>query len=555
MRLADMLRIALASLAQQKARTLLTMLGVVIGTFSLVVTFSLGGGFRKQVERQFSGPQLRQITVWPGTGVKEADIPPQVLEIKGPMSAAKRERIRKAIIHRWPRKGSKIQLTRQRMRELEKIPHVQAVVPLIQEPCRVVYENKARRVITFAAAADNKHFRQRMVAGEFLPSDESRCVVVNEYLLYLWGLTSDEDAERVVGRKLRVEYRPRGWTAAGLAQVLGGGLLNLNDEESKVLTKALPQMPALIDMLSLTPNEKELLKKTLARLSPPAPAPTSLQFFTSPLVATSGVLCPAAPLTSGLISAAAALIPEQAVFFEDFTICGVIREFVEDEDENDILDLGPGVMSRRADVFLPVRMAEELFSRGSYGPETGLPGAVVYVDREENLKEVSKEIKRMGLQEFSLADFMQNLRGSLFLVILVTALLAAVALLVAALGITNTMVMSVLERTREIGIMKAVGARNRHIQLIFLLEGALIGMIGGALGLLLSWLASFPADSLARSLLQEQAHFPLRGTLFIFPLWLTLGAPAFACLVTTLAALYPARQSTRVNPITALRHE
>jgi putative ABC transport system permease protein len=137
----------------------------------------------------------------------------------------------------------------------------------------------------------------------------------------------------------------------------------------------------------------------------------------------------------------------------------------------------------------------------------------------------------------------------------VTAFLAAVALLVAALGITNTMVMSVLERTREIGVMKAVGARDHHIQAIFLLEGALIGAIGGSLGVLLGWLASIPGDSVAHALLQDQALPTLRHTLFAFPLWLTLGTPAFASLVTTLAAVYPAYRATRVNPIAALRHE
>jgi putative ABC transport system permease protein len=103
--------------------------------------------------------------------------------------------------------------------------------------------------------------------------------------------------------------------------------------------------------------------------------------------------------------------------------------------------------------------------------------------------------------------------------------------------------------------MKAVGARDHHIQMIFLLEGALIGRIGGSLGVLLGWLASIPGDSVARALLQDQALPTLGHTLFVFPLWLTLGTPAFACLVTTLAAVYPARRATRVNPITALRHE
>jgi putative ABC transport system permease protein len=73
---------------------------------------------------------------------------------------------------------------------------------------------------------------------------------------------------------------------------------------------------------------------------------------------------------------------------------------------------------------------------------------------------------------------------------------ALVALLVSSLGIANTMLMSVLERLREIGIMKAVGAANWQLQVLYVIEGGLIGLIGGLLGLVLAWLISFPGDAL-----------------------------------------------------------
>jgi putative ABC transport system permease protein len=91
--------------------------------------------------------------------------------------------------------------------------------------------------------------------------------------------------------------------------------------------------------------------------------------------------------------------------------------------------------------------------------------------------------------------------------------------------------------------------------MIFLLEGALIGGVGGSLGILCAWLASFAGDSTARRLLSQQNDMSLRGTLFVFPFWLTLGIPLFACLVTTLAAVYPARRASQVDPIAALRQE
>jgi putative ABC transport system permease protein len=78
---------------------------------------------------------------------------------------------------------------------------------------------------------------------------------------------------------------------------------------------------------------------------------------------------------------------------------------------------------------------------------------------------------------------------------------------------------------------------------------------GGAAGVLLAWLVSFPGDSVARSLVNESSDLHLTGRLFVFPAWLVLGLPLFAAVVTTLAAVYPARRAARVNPIAALRHE
>jgi putative ABC transport system permease protein len=103
--------------------------------------------------------------------------------------------------------------------------------------------------------------------------------------------------------------------------------------------------------------------------------------------------------------------------------------------------------------------------------------------------------------------------------------------------------------------MKAVGARDGHIVLIFLVEGAIIGLVGGVLGLLLAWGLSGPGDAWMQSILKKNTSIELHGSVFSFPPWLLIGVPVFACLVTTLAAVYPARRASRVDPVTALRHE
>jgi putative ABC transport system permease protein len=127
--------------------------------------------------------------------------------------------------------------------------------------------------------------------------------------------------------------------------------------------------------------------------------------------------------------------------------------------------------------------------------------------------------------------------------------IAAISLLVGSIGIANTMYTSVLERTKEIGTMKAIGARNSDIMLIFLIEAGLLGAIGGVMGILLgmgiSKLIEFIVlNILGSNLLKVQ-----------FNIYLIVGSFAFSFLIGAFSGLFPARQASRLNPVDALRYE
>jgi putative ABC transport system permease protein len=499
------------------------MIGVVVGAFVLAMSLSVGQGVVGVAMRQLRrGDQLRKIEVMPGYGDQAADIPAKELEIKGPMSDAKRERLREAIIRRWhARKGRKpkVPLTRERLAELAALPHVQSAVPALMAHGRIFYHDKYEDVATSAVTPDNKRLQKRLLAGSTFASVDARTVIVSEYLLYKWGITGDADVARMIGAKVRLDYRYGRRPPSMLLSLLGARSTNLTPEQERVLDKAVKQLPVALEAMDLTPAERDTLEHML-RTPPPDPS-RAKEFYLS----------------------------------EEFTIAGVCRGPMKDEEEEYSFGTFLDRMSLDADVILPLTTGEEMFTRLPFFPENGFDRVTITVDSETNVKAVSDRIGDMGLNRFSLVEIVERIRVNMLLVSLATSFVAAVALLVAALGITNTMLMSVLERTREIGVMKAVGARDSHIQVIFLLEGALIGVIGGGLGLLFGWLASFPGDALAKKIVFQQTGAKLEESLFAFPLWLTLGIPAFAVLVTTLAAVYPARRAARVNPIAALRHE
>jgi hypothetical protein len=128
------------------------------------------------------------------------------------------------------------------------------------------------------------------------------------------------------------------------------------------------------------------------------------------------------------------------------------------------------------------------------------------------------------------------------------------ALFVASIGIANTMVMAVYERTREIGVLKAVGASPGDIRALFVVESALIGLIGGVVGTVVGWLLGKGLDRLIGAIMEWQ-ELQVQATFFVITAGLVAAALGFATLVGLLAGLYPAARAARLDPLDALRHE
>jgi len=144
-------------------------------------------------------------------------------------------------------------------------------------------------------------------------------------------------------------------------------------------------------------------------------------------------------------------------------------------------------------------------------------------------------------------------RGTIILQTMLSSV-GVLALLVASIGIANTMIMSVYERTKEIGILKAVGAAPGQIRALFVIESSLIGLLGGVVGTIIGWLLGKGLNWLALKVLEWQ-EIPMEGTFFVVSWWLVFAAVTFGTLVGLLAGLYPAARAARLAPLDALRYE
>ncbi|NSW91502.1 MAG: ABC transporter permease [Firmicutes bacterium] len=199
--------------------------------------------------------------------------------------------------------------------------------------------------------------------------------------------------------------------------------------------------------------------------------------------------------------------------------------------------------------------------RISYGPLSGsstqsYEQAWVKVKKLEDVERVQKTIKEMGYGAYSLTDILRQMLNATKTIRTVLGAIGAVALFIAALGITNTMIMSIYERTREIGIMKVLGCILGDIRRLFLLESAMIGFLGGILGIGFSYGASFLLNRAGISFLDIGWSMPgAQNQISIIPLWLALAAVGFASLVGIISGAYPASRAMRISALDAIRNE
>jgi len=184
---------------------------------------------------------------------------------------------------------------------------------------------------------------------------------------------------------------------------------------------------------------------------------------------------------------------------------------------------------------------------------------MVFAESVEKVDMITEKLNEMGFTAMS-AKQMLGVISTIFLILrAVLGVLGAIALFVAAIGIVNTLVMSIYERFREIGIMKAVGASNKDISKIFLYEAGSIGFIGGVLGVITGFILGKVLNAVASyfiNIASSEGYSPFAGmNLFEVPLWLFFGTILFAIVIGIIAGVYPARRAARLDPIDALRHE
>ena len=197
-------------------------------------------------------------------------------------------------------------------------------------------------------------------------------------------------------------------------------------------------------------------------------------------------------------------------------------------------------------------------NRSSQNDSDGYNNIYIKCKDIDSVKDVAEKIKDMGYNGYYNGEYLENMKATAKNMQGLLGAIGAVSLFVAAIGIANTMIMSVYERTREIGIMKVIGASIRDIKKIFLIEASVIGFLGGIIGVVFSLLVSHILNTSSISFFDTGYMFEEPGSkklVSFVPIWLCLLGIIFSGLVGLLSGYFPARRATKLSALTAIKSE
>ncbi|MDO4720392.1 MAG: ABC transporter permease [Peptostreptococcaceae bacterium] len=465
---AEILRMALLNLKRRKMRTLLAVMGVIIGTSAIVVMLSLGlamsEGFEQQVKEM---GDIHMINIYEGGGGRFGG---------------------RGMISKGPQDKDKGKITDKTISSIKKMKGVTAVTPLENYHGRLVLGRYSTYVsILGVDPVDFEAFGKKLAEGRMIQKTDKNTVVLGSDLpMGFWDERS--------------------------------GMPPPMDKEGN------PMMNLMTDKLIFTRDDQYMGGRRGGEMM--------------------GEQGPRVKFELHKVKGVGVLEKSYDRFSYRVIMGLEALQKIKQSDEKAEKDAGSRVYSR--DI-----------------KKDGYEQAMIYVEDIHEVENVAKSLEEQGFMVDSLIDIVNEFKEMAASNQATLGGIGAVSLLVAALGIANTMLMSIYERTREIGVMKVLGAGLRDIRNLFLTEAALIGLFGGIAGNLLSLLISFAMNNLEvfrgifgnSSMMGMMGMMGGEGKLSVIPPWLLAAALVFSIFIGIASGYYPARRAMNLSALESLRNE
>lgn len=523
MKWSELIRMALLNTKARWGRSTLCVLGVMVGCMAVLLTTMAGSGAREAFLAVFdAAPGARRIRVYASSNWSTSVSDPSADEIKveGDMSEERRKRIEIRLRGRRQQKYWRSRartaytpLTLAKLNQISQMPEVQHAIPVNSIPCQLLGRGQVHETeLGYPGAMEGAG--EVIVFGESLSDTDERGILIHEMEAYDLGFRSDADLRQLIGKSIQVEIdvvadRDQQSTISSLASRIR---FFSTKAEQRDFMRLLQVLSEHVELLNLTGSQERLIRKWF-------PADKAEETHT----------------------------PKTRQVTDSLVVRGVFWEGA--ASRNPFEDIsGIQASGVRAGPLLMMRLEKARRSDSRFYMAT------VTVSSTKHLGIVEDRLREMGLSFISARHILDRINGELDTGMNVVYGIAAAVLFLTILGISNTLMLSVLQRTSEFGIMKSLGASNRDVLSLVLIEGMLCGVIGAVL----ATVASFGVISIVKHYVSKYVVNQYR--LGAFELLVQFSPVLIAATITgaaalgALASLLPAWRAARMKPVDAMSH-
>lgn len=535
MKLSELLPMAAHNLWTRRSRTVFNAFGIVVSCALLLLVLSGTRGARNGLMNLFEKSEFAtKLAILPGrlksTGEQTAEAS---IEIESGISADREARLKELLEKDWERKNlPRAELRETQLEILRQTPPLTSVLPTQDLSCQLAVDEQrvAARVGCFSLA-DNQ-LANRIVLGEPPAQQNSRGRMwIGEFRAYQMGFRTDAQLRQLVGSEVRLRFnRPGSRPTAKLKKLSAAfGMPVSRNNEIDQIAETLRKLFAAVDDTPLNDLEKEIVRQT-AQLMGLDDKPNPLS-------------------DDPAESRKQAEPPDQSdrFLFRDFIIAGIVKP---PETTAASIFTVPRA-SRSSELMIDWRDFTEIDQ--ATNPDRKNWYCIATVAKPADLGPAVAAVESQGFETRSALSILERADEELWKVRLIISALALVILLIAAVGIMNTMIIAVMERTPEFGIMKAVGAQNADIRSLMLLEAAMTGLLGVSIAIVVARGIDLVASQFARQYIESKLRQDFEFSIFIYTWGDMLLVTFIAISVCTLASLIPSNRAAKLDPVVAMR--
>lgn len=526
----DLLRMAWQGLWQRKLATALNLVGISVGACVVLLAIAGLSGVESTFRTIFDASEFaREVDVRPQS-IASSSPPGELTKILDEIPESRRESISKLINRAWgytQRRQRKYFLSEKDLENCRSLPGALRVVPELFDRCEIDetagwmrkredLQWLGKRMNIGSTDVAQSATKDLVMVGQ-LPDESNRrdAVMISEILAYRLGFVTTDELQSLIGKKITVKYGPQGAAKREfLSWIVGGDSLPAQDVQAIAsLIRKAKQLEA-----SLTSQERLVLNQLEKWVTPRSEKDEQKLDFG---------------------------------FERTFRIVAVMK--FEDRVANVTQLFRRFNMPRDADIMLHYQTMYEMWKEAKLAQN--LRSAKLVIDSTHRLEEVEELVRERNCQPNTALWAWDRIKEQIETAGVLVTIIGLTILLTTSLGITNTLIASVVHRTREIGMLKSLGMRDRDLGLMIVLEGFVLGAVGSLIATLLAYVAVWVGQHYVSQYAEMRAGIPIEDNLIQFtPLSFAL-AYGLTIVLCMLASFYPAFRAARMDPVEAMRYE